>query len=62
MKNEIVKNREGRIVGIVNGELLMDGRSKLVARYIASNDITITREGRVVGKGDQRLRMLPPSK
>ncbi|HTV39270.1 MAG TPA: hypothetical protein VMF08_01735 [Candidatus Sulfotelmatobacter sp.] len=61
MKMEYIKNREGRIIGIVNGEWLMDGHSKLVARYIPANDITITREGRVVGKGDQRLRMLPPS-
>jgi|HubBroStandDraft_5_1064220.scaffolds.fasta_scaffold76276_2 hypothetical protein len=62
MKMEYIKNREGRIIGIVNGEWLMDGHSKLIARYIASNDIIITREGRVVGKGDQRLTMLPPSK
>lgn len=58
MKMEYIKNREGRIIGIVNGQWLMDGHSKLVARYIQSNDITVTRDGRVVGKGDQRLRML----
>jgi hypothetical protein len=56
---ECIKNREGRIVGIVNGEWLMDGRSTLVARHIRSNDITVTRDGRVVGKGDQRMRMIP---
>lgn len=59
---EYVKNREGRIVGIVNGEWLMDGHSKLVARHISSTDTTVTREGRIVGRGDQRLRMLPPTK
>ena len=62
MKMEYIKSREGRIIGIVNDEWLMDGHSKLVARYIASNDITVTRDGRVVGKGDQRLRMLAPAK
>jgi hypothetical protein len=62
MKMEYIKNREGRIIGIVSGEWLMDGHSKLVARYIRSNDITVTREGRVIGKGDQRLRTLPAAK
>ncbi|HEV2327210.1 MAG TPA: hypothetical protein VGY56_00295 [Verrucomicrobiae bacterium] len=62
MKMEYIKDREGRIIGIVNGEWLMDGHSKLVARYIRSNDMTVTRDGRVVGKGDQRFRVLPPAK
>lgn len=54
MKMEHIKNREGRIIGIVNGEWLMDGHSKLVARYVPATDTTVTREGRVVGKGDLR--------
>jgi len=57
-----IKNREGRVIGIVNGEWLMDGHSKLIARYIRSSDIIVTRDGRFVGKGDQRLRVLSRTK
>jgi hypothetical protein len=58
MKNEILKNREGRIVARVKGEWLL-GRSGLpVARYVKAVDKTLTPEGRVVGNGDQRLRKL----
>ena len=58
MKNEILKNPEGRIVGRINGEWLL-GRSGLpIARYIPSVDKTVTREGRIVGNGDIRLFQL----
>jgi hypothetical protein len=58
MKNEILKNREGRIVAQVKGEWLL-GRSGLpVARYIKAVDKTLTREGRIVGNGDVRLFQL----
>jgi hypothetical protein len=58
MKNEYLKNREGRIIGRINGEWLL-GRSGLpVARYVSSVDKTLTREGRVIGNGDIRLFQL----
>ncbi len=58
MSEKIIKNREGRIVGCINGEWLL-GRSGLpVARYVKAVDKTLTPEGRVVGNGDQRLRKL----
>jgi hypothetical protein len=37
---------------------LLDGTGKLVARYDESDNRTRTREGRIVGDGDQRLRAL----
>jgi hypothetical protein len=57
MKNEILKNREGRIIGriIVNGEWLLDRSGMPVARYVSSVDKTLTREGRIAGSGDIRL-------
>ena len=55
MKMKFIRNRESKIIGIESGEILMDGHSKIVARYIPSTDITVTREGRIVGKGDLRL-------
>ena len=55
MKNEILKNREGRIIAQVKGEWLL-GRSGLpVARYVKTVGKTLTPEGRVVGNGDLRL-------
>jgi hypothetical protein len=58
MKNEILKNREGRIVGRINGEWLLDRSGLPVARYVKTVDKTLTKSGRVVGNGDQRLRAL----
>ena len=55
MKNEILKNREGRIIGRVNGEWLLDRSGQPVARYIETVDKTLTKEGRILGSGDQRL-------
>ena len=58
MKNEILKNREGRVVGRINGEWLLDRSGLPVARYIPATDKTITREGRIVANGDVRLFQL----
>jgi len=59
MKNEILKNREGRIVAQVKGEWLLSRSGQPVARYISSVDKTVTRDGRIVGgKGDLRLFQL----
>lgn len=58
MKNEYLKNREGRIIGRLKGEWLL-GRSGLpVSRYVKAVDKTITKDGRIAGNGDQRLRKL----
>ena len=58
MKNEILKNREGRIVAQKRGEWVLSRSGQPVARYIKAVDKTLTAEGRVVGNGDQRLRKL----
>ena len=58
MKNEILKNHEGRIIGRINGEWLLGRSGQPVARYVKAVDKTITREGRVVGNGDVRLFQL----
>jgi hypothetical protein len=55
MKNEILKNREGRIVARITGEWLLDRSGLPVARYVKTVDKTIARSGRIVGNGDQRL-------
>lgn len=58
MKNEYLKNREGRIVGRINGEWLLTRSGQPVARYISSVDKTLTREGKIVGRTDLRLFQL----
>jgi len=49
------RNREGKIVGRLDGKWLRDGNGKLLARYDESDDRTRDREGRIIGNGDQRL-------
>ena len=53
-----IRNREGKIIGRYDGKWLRDGTGKLVARFDESDNRTLTREGRIVGDGDQRLRKL----
>jgi hypothetical protein len=58
MKNEILKNREGRIIAQVKAEWLLSRSGQPVARHIPSVDKTIMWEGRIVGNGDLRLFQL----
>lgn len=58
MSDPYMRNREGKIVGRMDGNWLRDGTGKLVARYDESDDRTRDRNGRIVGSGDQRLREL----
>ena len=58
MKDAYIRDRSGRIIGRMDGAWLRDGTGKLVARYDKSDDRTRTREGKILGNGDQRLRKL----
>ena len=58
MKDGYIRDGTGRIVGRMDGNWLRDGTGKLVARYDAWDNRTRTREGKIVGDGDQRLREL----
>ena len=62
MDSKFIRNRQGKIIGRVDGAWLRDGTGKLVAKYDASDDRTRTREGKIVGDGDQRLRELGGNK
>ena len=55
MQNEILKNREGRIVAQIKGEWVLSRSGQPVARYVKAVDKTLTPEGRVIGNGDVRL-------
>ena len=58
MHDAYIRDRTGRIIARVDGNWLRDGTGKLVARYDESDRKTRTREGKIVGDGDQRLREL----
>ena len=58
MNDGYIRNREGRIIGRMDGNWLRDGTGRLLARYDESDRRTRTREGKIVGDGDQRLREL----
>lgn len=58
MNDGYIRNREGKIIGRFDGDWLRDGQGRLVARYDKSDDRTRTREGRILGDGDQRFRAL----
>jgi hypothetical protein len=60
MKNGFIRNREGRIIGRMDGNWLCDGTGKLAAKYDLSDGKTRTREGKIVGNGD--LRLFQPEK
>lgn len=58
MNDGYIRNREGHIIGKIDGCWLRDGQGKLVARYDESDNRTRTAGGKIVGQSDQRLRQL----
>ena len=58
MKDGYIRDRTGRIIGRMDGSWLRDRTGRLLARYDESDRRTRTREGKIVGDGDQRLREL----
>ena len=58
MDDGFIRNREGKIIGRVDGDWLRDGTDNLVARFDESDSRTRDRSGRIVGNGNQRLRKL----
>ena len=60
MKDQYIRNREGKIIGRLDKNWLRDGIGKLLARYDKSDERTRDRNGKIVGDGDQRLRLLEP--
>jgi hypothetical protein len=62
MNDGYIRNREGRIIGRMDGNWLRDGTGRLLARYDESDRKTRTREAKIVGDGDQRLLALRKGK
>lgn len=57
MKDEYIRNREGKIVGRYDGNFLRDGTGRIIAK-LDSDGYTRARSGRIVGRGDLRLFQL----
>lgn len=55
MNDNLLRNREGTIIGRFDGNWLRDETGKLVARYDQWDNRTRDARGKFVGKGDQRL-------
>jgi len=58
MSDAFIRNREGKILGRQDGDWIRNREGKLVAKYDKGDDRTRTREGVIVGSGDQRLIQL----
>lgn len=58
MNDNYLRNREGKIIARLDGNVLRDGTGKIVAVYHNTENVTRDRTGRIVGDGDQRLRVL----
>jgi len=56
--NTYIKDRTGKIIGKDDGKILRDGTGKIVAKYDESDNTTRDRNGNIIGKGDQRKRLL----
>ena len=57
MNDGYLRNREGKIIGRFDGNILRDSTGRIVAKYDADN-FTRDRSGRIVGKQDLRLFQL----
>jgi hypothetical protein len=58
MGDNWLRNREGKIIARLDQNTLRDGTGKIVAIYHETENFTRDRNGRIAGKGDQRLRVL----
>jgi hypothetical protein len=57
MNENYIRNRECKIIGRMDGNILRDGTGRIVAKLDADG-YTRERSGRIVGKGDLRLFQL----
>ncbi len=58
MADNFIRNREGKIIGRQDGNLLRNGQGQIIAKYDVRSDMTRTGNGKIVGKGNQMVREL----
>ena len=61
MKDQFIRKQEKKIIARQDGAWLRDGNGRLVARFDEQENRTRDRNGKIVGSGDQRLRLLKPT-
>ena len=61
MNDKYIRNGTGKIIGYADGQYIKDGTGKILGTYNPSDDYTRDRQGKIIGKGDQRLRLLKNS-
>jgi len=62
MNDNYIRDRTGKIIGRMDGNWLRDGTGKLVSRFDKSDNRTRDAHGKIVGDGDQRMRLLSSPK
>ena len=58
MNDNQIRDKWGKLIGWYDGRYLRNANGRIVARYDESDDYTRTETGTIVGKGDQRMRLL----
>lgn len=53
--DDYFRDRQGRIIGRLDGDFIRDRRGDIIARYDRTDNLTRNREGKVIGEGDQRM-------
>ena len=61
MNDNYIRNREGKIIGRMEGNWRRSGTGKLVARFDKWDNRTRDANGRITGDDDQRLRQIGPA-
>lgn len=51
-------DEKGHLIGREVNGIMLDGKGKVVARYIEGSDRTVDGKGHNVGMGDQKIRQL----
>lgn len=63
MTTEVIRDREGRVLAHIKQEgsslRLYDARHHTLGWYHGARDVTVDARHRVIGPGDQLLRLLP---
>lgn len=55
---DYIKNREGHIIGRLDGNWIRDGEGRLLGRYDEADNRTRKADGTIVGNGDLRMLLL----
>jgi hypothetical protein len=58
MNNENIRDSDGKIIGKQTEKEIRDNNNRRLGRYDKATDSTFDGNGKFIGKGDQRMRLL----